>query len=78
MSGMLDCTTGVSKEDTIANPTMITVIKISIQQFRETGEAVFPGVGGIAVPHNQVIIRFLLLLRSAIIPAIRDKKTGGR
>ena len=30
MSGMLDCTTGVSKEDTIANPTMITVIKISI------------------------------------------------
>ena len=24
------------------------------QQFRETGEAVFPGVGGIAVPHNQL------------------------
>ena len=72
---MLDCTTGVSKEDTTANPTMIIVIQIStLENDNESTNrtAIIP------YKPSKAIIRFLLLLRSAIIPAIRDKKTGGR
>ena len=75
MSGMLDCTTGVSKEDTAASPTTIIVIKIStLENDNESTKrtAIIP------YRPSKAIIRFLLLLRSAIIPAIGDKKTGGR
>ena len=75
MSGILDCTTGVSKEDTTANPTMIIVIKISTW---ENDNESTNRTAIIPYRLSKAIIRFLLLLRSAIIPPIGDKKTGGR
>ena len=75
MSGMLDCTTGVSKEDTIDNPTMITVIKTStLENDNESTNRIA------IIPYrlSKAIIRFLLSFRSAIIPPIGDRKIGGK
>ena len=75
MRGMLDCTTGLSKEDTTDNPTMITVIKMrTLENDNENTNrtAIIP------YRPSKAIIRFLLLLRSAIMPPIGEKKKGGR
>ncbi len=61
---MLDCTTGVSKEDITASPTMIIVIQIStLENDNESTNR----VAIILYKPSKAIIRFLLLLRSAII-----------